>query len=212
MAKIEIDPWEVLGVTKKAKRPEIRKAYHRLSKMHHPDMPNGDEALFKDIALAWEILGDSKNRKNFEKYGSLETPEDRIVRKAKARLADCALQLTHMIFSEEVSPGNFDFTKSLWNSYNATLKQVEERLEMIPEQIKVIQEVLARLSCKEEEDPIQGAFMKALEGLGREEKKLVEECQIMAALEKLIANYDYKKEVRTPSGLDSTTATNTYSY
>ncbi len=64
------DPYEILGVSRDAAQPEIRKAYLRLAKKSHPDLHPGDkaaEARFKTIAAAYDIVGDEKKRARFDK-------------------------------------------------------------------------------------------------------------------------------------------------
>jgi DnaJ-class molecular chaperone len=63
------DPYEILGVGREATQEEIRKAYRRLAKMNHPDLHPGDkgaEARFKEIAAAYDIIGDEKKRARFD--------------------------------------------------------------------------------------------------------------------------------------------------
>ena len=63
------DPYQILGVTRDAKQAEIRKAYIRLAKSNHPDLHPGDkgaEARFKEIAAAFDIVGDEKKRARFD--------------------------------------------------------------------------------------------------------------------------------------------------
>ena len=66
------DPYKVLGVGKSATDDEIKKAFRRLAKQHHPDRNNSSkfaEARFKEISEAYEILGDKEKRRNFDTYG-----------------------------------------------------------------------------------------------------------------------------------------------
>lgn len=63
------DPYSVLGVGKTASDEEIRKAFRKLAKKHHPDLNPGDkaaEAKFKDISQANEILSDPEKRRRFD--------------------------------------------------------------------------------------------------------------------------------------------------
>jgi DnaJ-class molecular chaperone len=64
------DPYEVLGVPKKADAAEIKKAFRRLAKRHHPDSNKNDpkaQARFSELNGAYEILGDDKKRAQFDR-------------------------------------------------------------------------------------------------------------------------------------------------
>ena len=66
--------YETLGLEKTADEKEIRKKYKKLAIKHHPDK-GGDEAKFKEINAAYEILSDPEKRATYDKYG-LEGLED----------------------------------------------------------------------------------------------------------------------------------------
>ena len=58
--------YEILGVDEKATQEDIKKAYRKLSKQYHPDVnPNGEEK-FKDIAEAYDNIGDENKRKDYD--------------------------------------------------------------------------------------------------------------------------------------------------
>src|SRR6188474_2296152 len=63
------DPYTVLGVGRTASDEEIRKAFRKLAKKHHPDLNPGDkaaEAKFKEISQANDILSDAEKRRRFD--------------------------------------------------------------------------------------------------------------------------------------------------
>ncbi len=67
-----IDYYKVLGLDKSASKAEIKKAYRKLARKHHPDLnPDDKEAQrrFQQINEANEVLGDPEKRKKYDKYG-----------------------------------------------------------------------------------------------------------------------------------------------
>jgi DnaJ-class molecular chaperone len=67
------DPYDILGVSRTATQDEIKRAYRRLAKEHHPDRNQGDkqaEQRFKEVQAAYEVLGDAERRKQFDRFGA----------------------------------------------------------------------------------------------------------------------------------------------
>ncbi len=63
------DPYKILGVDKKANADDIRKAYRKLAKKHHPDLNPGNKAAedtFKAVSAANELLSDPAKRARFD--------------------------------------------------------------------------------------------------------------------------------------------------
>lgn len=63
------DYYEVLGVGKTASADEIKKAFRRAAVQHHPDKEGGDEAKFKEINEAYEVLKDPSKRQRYDQFG-----------------------------------------------------------------------------------------------------------------------------------------------
>lgn len=66
------DLYEVLGVSRSASAEEVKRAYRRLAKQHHPDRNSGDagaEGRFKEVQQAYAILSDPKRRAQYDQTG-----------------------------------------------------------------------------------------------------------------------------------------------
>src|ERR1041385_5196692 len=65
------NPYEILGVQRDASPEDIKKAYRRLARQYHPDVNRepGAEEKFKEIAAAYEVLGDPDMRARYDRFG-----------------------------------------------------------------------------------------------------------------------------------------------
>lgn len=63
------DYYEVLGVSKSASADEIKKAFRKAAVKYHPDKEGGDEAKFKQINEAYEVLKDQQKRQRYDQFG-----------------------------------------------------------------------------------------------------------------------------------------------
>src|ERR1700722_9662643 len=66
------DYYEVLGVGRGASEADIKKAYRKLAREHHPDRNPGDkqaEARFKEIQDAYDVLSDKNKRAQYDQFG-----------------------------------------------------------------------------------------------------------------------------------------------
>lgn len=70
MSPMSKDYYQILGVVKGASDEEIKKAFRVLAHKHHPDKAGGDEAKFKEINEAYQVLGDPKKRAQYDQFGS----------------------------------------------------------------------------------------------------------------------------------------------
>ncbi len=62
------DYYDILGLKREASADEIKKAFRRLARKHHPDT-GGSEDKFKELNEAYEVLSDPEKRKQYDQYG-----------------------------------------------------------------------------------------------------------------------------------------------
>jgi molecular chaperone DnaJ len=66
------DFYQILGISKNATQEEIKKAYRKLARKWHPDINPGNkeaEQKFKDISVAYDVLGNGEKRKLYDEFG-----------------------------------------------------------------------------------------------------------------------------------------------
>ncbi len=63
------DYYDVLGVSKGASADEIKKAFRKKAIEHHPDKEGGNEAKFKEVNEAYEVLKDNSKRQRYDQFG-----------------------------------------------------------------------------------------------------------------------------------------------
>ncbi len=74
------DYYEVLGVPRTASPDEIKSAYRKLARQHHPDMnkenPKAAEEKFKELSEAYEVLASPEKRQRYDQFGSAAVEND----------------------------------------------------------------------------------------------------------------------------------------
>ena len=84
------DFYQTLGIERGASEKEVRSAYRKLARKHHPDVNPGDrsaETKFKEITNAYEVLSDAEKRRKYDKYGDRWEHADQIDEMQRQRTA-----------------------------------------------------------------------------------------------------------------------------
>jgi DnaJ-class molecular chaperone len=102
------DYYDVLGVARTASDKEIRNAYRKLARQHHPDLNPNDkaaEAKFKEISEAYEVLSDKEKRGKYD-HGGLDWQQ----REAAERYAAAAANMGGYRTAPTETVYDFDFS------------------------------------------------------------------------------------------------------
>ena len=63
------DYYQTLGIPRTASPDDIKKAYRKMAHQYHPDKQGGDEAKFKEVNEAYQVLSDPKKRESYDNFG-----------------------------------------------------------------------------------------------------------------------------------------------
>ncbi len=115
-----IDYYKILGLDKSASQEDIKKAYRKLARQHHPDLnPNDKEAnkKFQQINEANEVLSDPEKRKKYDQYGENWQHAEQFEKAKQSQRSNAGHEYDfgQGAYSEEFSSGDFsDFFTSMF--------------------------------------------------------------------------------------------------
>src|SRR5258708_24451355 len=117
-----IDYYKIVGINKTASQDEIKEAYRKLARKHHPDLnPNdkGDNKKFKQLNEANEVLSDPEKRKKYDQYGKDWQHEEQFEQARQSGQRSSGPQQEY--YAEGFGDGDFsDFFESLFGGSQRT--------------------------------------------------------------------------------------------
>jgi curved DNA-binding protein CbpA len=135
MAKVT-NPYIVLGVKENATAEEIKSAFRKLSKEHHPDSSKGDSQEFIDIKKSYDILTNKEKRDTFDLYGVVIDFAEESKKLAFSIFLDVALRCPSG-FSIDTEIKSF-ITIALIPKHEREMNDAEEKKELLESRISGI--------------------------------------------------------------------------
>jgi molecular chaperone DnaJ len=105
--------YDTLGVPANASQAEVKRAYRKLARLHHPDRDSGDAARFHEIQAAYDVLSDPAERDRYDHLRATPTrvPTRPPTRGSRAATIDIRVDVGHVF--EDVVNGVVDGLRGL---------------------------------------------------------------------------------------------------
>ena len=198
-----MDPYKILGLTKDAMFGDVKAAYRKLSKTHHPDM-GGDEKRFQEINLAYRVLSDHKKRKLYDEQGVvMDDSPDHVANLVRARVAAIAEGwIDNMVKGAKEPLGRF-----VNRNMGSGIEGIKRSNRDIKNSITQLKNVRNRLICKDGADNsiIHNAIDSRIDtykkGIAQNEMEIVIVTQVIER----ISEYEYEEEVQQAIFNDTST-------
>lgn len=181
-------PYEILGVGRDADADAIKQAYRSKAQKLHPDKEGGDEAAFKQVKAAYELLSDPVRRERYDATGLSDMPD--IDKEAQSGLGDILVQVVDMVDVDHT-----DIVAAVLAQVRSHMKDVTIKRNDVDKVIKKRERALRRLKSKGTQDFAQ----RVLQGSINERKtvwhKLDTAIKILQRMEEMANDYTYSFDV-----------------
>jgi curved DNA-binding protein CbpA len=126
------NPYTVLGVESNATDEQIKSAYRRKCKDHHPDREQGDEAKMLEVRAAYDLLKNPERRALFDKAGITDRPP---------QLTKQATELIVLLFRQYIldAPDDTDAVPALKVKLDEFEAQQHQALRNLREQLRTVE-------------------------------------------------------------------------
>tara|TARA_Y100000780_G_scaffold232524_1_gene265146 strand:- start:291 stop:1286 length:996 start_codon:yes stop_codon:yes gene_type:complete len=103
--------YDVLNVEQDCTQEEIKKSYRKLVLKYHPDQPDGDADLFELINDAYQIIGNSKNRKDYDEAYNITTASQMDHQSLKSNFENYKTGMKTDVLAEDKDTAKINFQK-----------------------------------------------------------------------------------------------------
>jgi len=187
-----MNPYEVLGVKKNASQKEIKNAYRKLSKTHHPDKGGKPEDFVK-IQNAYDVLSDEKARKKYDETGDISSGIP-LTAAGRNMLISIWEQLVDLDFRANQIIAIPDV---LLSKLKQMKDSIRKKREMSVEDIAIYEKIKKRLIYKgEDNDFLKLTLIHKIQNANDNVKRFNRRVEEIESAEKLAKDYDYMSEFK----------------
>lgn len=165
------DLYATLGVSRKARKATIVKAFRRLAMKHHPDR-GGDRAEFEKIEAAYSILGDDAKRKRYDETGEVDGPAQNILADVMQVLGPCYQDVLKSIIESGRSPEHTDVCKMMRDAIGNKISEINREMAKPKRVLASYQKLLGRWSAKDQPNLMDGLTRQMADALRDQIKQM----------------------------------------
>lgn len=184
--------YDELEVKQDATPAQIKAAYRKMVKKHHPDK-GGDAEKFNRVQLAFDVLSDPARRTRYDRTG--RTDEVKVTPQAVQSMVN---QTVAAIVNAQRPDGSTDdptrdnIKHKVLRTIGDGRRGLQVNLSSVNKKMARIDKLAKRFKSRTKEDPVGDAFAELREGLVREKHQLDDAIEMNLALEKVFMSYDYE--------------------
>lgn len=182
------DLYEILGVSKKASKKEIKKAFRILAKKYHPDKNPSNPKEFIEVSKAYKILSDDEKREQYDRDGIV--PEDFNIDSSAWGIL-CG-HLIRLISNPFVDLGRTDIISEIKNSCITEKRRANQDLSEISKCIERFEFTKSRLKVKQGNDVFSMAISMELRKLNEIKRSTEKRLSYVNKALDFLKNYSYE--------------------
>jgi len=154
------DLYETLGVARTATPAELRAAYRRQAKTHHPDAPGGSEAKFGALKLALDVLSNPDQRRRYDATGEIAPPgPDNSQSHALQEIAAALDAVIGALLQQNRSPNQHDLAALVRGQLSQKIANAEQAVATIEKRVAILTDLVPRFRAKRgRPNPVQAVL------------------------------------------------------
>lgn len=186
--------YETLGIQKGATHAQIKTAYHKKAKQHHPDK-GGDVEAFKQIQRAYEVLSDPERRSRYDEFGDDSPCIDNGDRDLWAEL----MMLMTQVIDQAYDVTALDVVGCVTGALQNLITQGQQTLTKNERLVHIREQVISRLSRKEGEDILSAGLQSQIDQLHAHSEEVRAQIARLEQMQALVAEYCYSFTPQPPA-------------
>lgn len=183
------DPYQILGLERTALPDDVKRAFRRLAKQHHPDR-GGDRRKFERIVQANLILSDPARRARYDADGTIEEPrvDQDPLREAKEFVLAFFLQLAE---ADDRTVFEQDILKAAKQTFEHHVTELKKQKAVFKKKIEKRLKMADKFHHKDENDFVRRGLRHEAQVLERNITEIERQLVIRNEAIQLLVDYDY---------------------